>query len=173
MADRCRTRETVLAALVGLALLCPPAVRGQALNACDLNADGKVDVLDIQLATSMALGSAPCAASVAGAGVCNIVVVQRIVNAAVGGACVTGVVHSAALTWTASTSSNVTGYNVYRGTQPNGPYTRLTAAPVAGTAYTDFTVQAGQTYYYVATAVDSSSNESAYSSQASAVIPTP
>jgi fibronectin type 3 domain-containing protein len=41
------------------------------------------------------------------------------------------------------------------------------------TAYTDNTVVSGQTYYYVATAVDSGSNESAYSGQVQAVIPSP
>ena len=37
--------------------------------------------------------------------------------------------------------------------------------------YTDSTVQNGNTYYYVTTAVDGSGNESSYSNQASAVIP--
>jgi fibronectin type 3 domain-containing protein len=41
------------------------------------------------------------------------------------------------------------------------------------TAYTDSTVVSGQTYYYVATTVDGSSNESGYSNQAQAVIPNP
>jgi fibronectin type 3 domain-containing protein len=41
------------------------------------------------------------------------------------------------------------------------------------TAYTDNTVVSGQTYYYVATAVDSESQESGYSNQAQAVVPTP
>jgi fibronectin type 3 domain-containing protein len=39
--------------------------------------------------------------------------------------------------------------------------------------YTDSSVQAGSTYYYVITAVDSSGNESAFSNQAQAVVPTP
>ncbi|HEX7424944.1 MAG TPA: hypothetical protein VF311_13815, partial [Terriglobales bacterium] len=132
-----------------------------------------VDILDVQLATNMALGLAPCTANVAGSGVCNIVVVERVKNAALSGTYLTGVPHSASLNWTASTSSNVTGYNVYRATQSGGPYTKLTSSPVAGTSYTDVTVQAGQTYYYVTTAVDSSSNESVYSNQATAAVPSP
>jgi len=44
---------------------------------------------------------------------------------------------------------------------------------VASTTYTDSTVQAGVTYFYVVTAVDSSGNESVYSNQASATVPTP
>jgi fibronectin type 3 domain-containing protein len=43
----------------------------------------------------------------------------------------------------------------------------------ATTAYTDTSVSSGQTYYYVATAVDGSSNESGYSNQTQAVIPNP
>jgi fibronectin type 3 domain-containing protein len=77
------------------------------------------------------------------------------------------------LTWTASTSSNVTGYNVYRGPTSGGPYTSLTGSPVSSTSYTDTAVQSGQTYYYVTTAVDSDGNESTYSNQAQAVVPTP
>ena len=144
-------------------------------NACDLNNDGAVNILDVQLATNMALGQTPCTANVAGAGVCNLIVVQRITNAALGGACVTGVStpHSVTLNWTASTSSNLSGYNVYRAAQAGGPYTKLTLSVVTGTSYADTVVQAGQTYYYVTTAVDASNNESAYSNQAQAVIPTP
>jgi TolB protein len=41
------------------------------------------------------------------------------------------------------------------------------------TSYTDNAVQAGQTYYYVVTAIDGSGNESAYSTEASATIPSP
>ncbi len=83
-----------------------------------------------------------------------------------------GVTHSVNLSWTGS-SSPVSGYNVYRSGQTGGPYTRITSALDGSTAYTDTTVQAGQTYYYVTTAVDSSGNESAYSNETSAVIPTP
>jgi hypothetical protein len=78
--------------------------------------------------------------------------------------------HSVALSWTASTST-VTGYNMYSSTTSGGPYTELTTVPTAATAYTDTTVQSGNTYYYVVTAVDSANNESAYSGQTAAVIP--
>jgi len=78
--------------------------------------------------------------------------------------------HSATLTWTASTST-VIGYDVYRGTVSGGPYTLLNSSPVAATQYVDSTVSAGQTYYYVVTAVASGAVQSAYSSQVSAPIP--
>lgn len=79
--------------------------------------------------------------------------------------------HSVALSWAASTSTGIAGYNVYRGTVANGPYSKITSSLVAGTQYTDGTVTSGQTYYYVVTAVDSSNAESPYSNQTLAAIP--
>jgi fibronectin type 3 domain-containing protein len=82
--------------------------------------------------------------------------------------------HSVTLNWVASTSQNVAGYNIYRGTTSGGPYgSKMNSSLVSGTTYTDNSVQAGQTYYYVVTTVDISSNESGYSNQATAVIPSP
>jgi hypothetical protein len=249
---------------------------GSALNACDLNADGANNILDVNLAVNMTLGQSPCTANVTGPGVCTVVTVQRIVNSTLpGGACVVNTVsvmpaglsctpssvnalgssactgtlsgaapsggltltlssnntnvtvpssvtaaagattfgftatvgsittnqtavlaasangasptvslslaappqappHSVTLTWIASTSSNVAGYNVYRGTTPGGPYaTKVNSSLVTGLSYIDTTVLAGQTYYYVVTSVNTSSNESAPSTQVAAVIPTP
>jgi hypothetical protein len=80
--------------------------------------------------------------------------------------------HSVTLAWTASTST-VVGYNVYRGTVSGGPYTVITTSPDASTSFTDNAVQAGQTYYYVVTAVDGSGNESVDSNQAQATVSTP
>jgi centrosomal CEP192-like protein/immunoglobulin I-set domain protein len=80
--------------------------------------------------------------------------------------------HSASLSWTGSTSV-VVGYYAYRGTASGGPYLRLNASADASTNYTDTTVQAGLTYYYVVTAVDSSNLESVFSNQVSATVPTP
>jgi fibronectin type 3 domain-containing protein len=79
--------------------------------------------------------------------------------------------HTVDLSWSAS--SGAVGYNVYRGAVSGGPYTMINSALDSTTAYTDNTVVSGQTYYYVATAVDASSNESGYSNQATAVIPNP
>jgi hypothetical protein len=79
--------------------------------------------------------------------------------------------HSVSLSWSASISS-VTGYNVYRGSATGGPYARLTSSD-ASTSYTDNSVQAGQTYYYVTTSIGTDGMESSYSNQVSAAIPTP
>jgi HYDIN/CFA65/VesB family protein/centrosomal CEP192-like protein len=80
--------------------------------------------------------------------------------------------HSADLSWQASTDP-VIGYNVYRGGKTGGPYTKINGTLNAPTNYTDSTVTAGATYYYVVTAVDANSVESAYSNEAKVVIPSP
>jgi hypothetical protein len=132
-----------------------------------------VNIVDVQLGVNMTLGLAPCTANINGAGVCNVVTVQRVINAGLGGTCQTDSAHSVSLSWTASVSSNVSGYNLYRGTTAGGPYTKVNSTLIVATSYQDTTVQAGQAYYYVATAVDGSAIESAYSNQAPAVIPSP
>jgi fibronectin type 3 domain-containing protein len=79
------------------------------------------------------------------------------------------VVHTVVLNWTASLTPAVT-YRLFRSTISGGPYTAL-ADGLTAPGYTDKTVQAGTTYYYVSTAVDVSNVESAYSNEAIAVVP--
>jgi hypothetical protein len=79
--------------------------------------------------------------------------------------------YSVSLGWTASTSSGVTGYNVYRSITSAGPFTNIVPSPLAGVAYTDNTVAAGQEYYYYVTSVNSGGEESTYSNQIAAIIP--
>jgi fibronectin type 3 domain-containing protein len=81
--------------------------------------------------------------------------------------------HSVTLTWTASTSTGVTGYNLYRSQTSGGPYTQVNTSLISGTSYMDSSVTAGQTYYYVVTAVGSGGSQSSYSNQASAAVPSP
>jgi hypothetical protein len=88
------------------------------------------------------------------------------------GAGVPSPAHSVDLSWDASVSQ-VAGYNVYRGGQSGGPYTQINSSLEASTSYTDRTVHSGNTYYYVVTAVDPSGNESSFSNQIRAVIPSP
>ena len=169
-------RRAFLTFLTGGLFLYSTSASGEAVNSCDLNADGVVNVSDVQLATNMSLGTAPCTANIVGPGICNVVVVQRVINAATGGTCVTGAAgapHSVTLTWTASTSPNVTGLNIYRAAAAGGPYTKINSYLVVGTSFTDSNVLAGQTYRYVATAVDNTNAESSYSNEASATIPSP
>lgn len=75
------------------------------------------------------------------------------------------------LTWTASVSTTVVGYNVYRGTVAGGPYTQVNASPVSGTTYPDNSVAPGTTYFYVVTAVDPHNLASDRSAEVSATTP--
>jgi hypothetical protein len=138
---------------------------------CDLNQDGVVNSLDVNIAVGWVLNPpSPCPVTIPGAGSCNAAVVQRVIAASLPG----GTCYPVVLTWTASTSSNVTGYNVYRSTTSGSGYVLLNSSPITGTTYTDGTSQPGQTYYYVATSVDSSGAQSAYSNPPiAATIPSP
>lgn len=80
--------------------------------------------------------------------------------------------HSVGLTWQ-ETDPSVVGYDIYRGKSHGGPYQKINTALEASTNYTDYTVLAGTTYYYVTTAVDGTGKQSAYSNETKAVIPSP
>ena len=80
--------------------------------------------------------------------------------------------HIVNLNWASSTSS-VSGYNVYRGTQSGGPYAKVNSSLRTATNYADSSVQSGHVYFYVATAVDANSNESSFSGEVAASVPTP
>jgi O-glycosyl hydrolase len=75
--------------------------------------------------------------------------------------------HRIVLNWTQSTSPNITLNNIYRSTVNGGPYTEI-ASMAATTSYADTSVSSGTTYYYVVTAVNSSSLEGPNSNQSSA-----
>jgi hypothetical protein len=156
--------------VIGFYLL-PASVWSQSGNPCDLTLDGKVDAADVQAAINMSLGMSTCSANIAGRNACNVVVVQRVINASMGASCTTSLgLHVVTLTWRANSSA--TGYKIYRGASSGGPYTLLQS--VAGlSTYTDTTVVSGQTYYYVVTAVNGSNQESSYSNQAQAAITVP
>ena len=81
--------------------------------------------------------------------------------------------HVVNLSWNASTSTSISGYNVYRGTSASGPYAKVNSALDPAMNYSDSSVQSGTTYFYVTTAVDSSGTESSYSNQVQAVVPFP
>jgi hypothetical protein len=77
--------------------------------------------------------------------------------------------YSVGLSWNAS--SGVVGYNVFRGSVKAGPFQQLNTALDASTDYTDNTVAAGATYFYVTTAVNSGGQQSSYSTPVEVVIP--
>jgi len=83
--------------------------------------------------------------------------------------------HDVMLSWTASTTPGVMGYNVYRGTTSGGESaTPLNSSPITSTTYTDENVTAGATYYYHVTAIASNDvTQSAASNETSATVPSP
>jgi hypothetical protein len=78
--------------------------------------------------------------------------------------------YSVLLRWNTSTST-VSGYNVYRSTTSATEYVKLNSSLVSSLTYTDSSVENSTTYYFVTTAVDSSGIRSTYSNEASAIIP--
>jgi fibronectin type 3 domain-containing protein len=79
--------------------------------------------------------------------------------------------HSATVTWKASTSK-VSGYHVYRTTDPKAQPGLLAVTPADVTQYVDKTVEAGRTYYYSVKSVGLDGAESNFSEKISATIPT-
>jgi Cep192 domain 4/Immunoglobulin domain len=78
--------------------------------------------------------------------------------------------HSVTLSWTDG-ASGITGYHAYSSKVSGGPFIRMTSTELTNPTYRDSSVQSGQTYYYVVTALNSSNQESAYSSEVTAVVP--
>jgi hypothetical protein len=74
------------------------------------------------------------------------------------------------LQWTASTSNDIAGYNVYRGPDTQH-WKKLNASLVTVTDYDDSTVSSGSTYYYSATTVSSSGEESGKSPPIEVTVP--
>ncbi|MHC5155313.1 MAG: fibronectin type III domain-containing protein [Planctomycetota bacterium] len=71
------------------------------------------------------------------------------------------------LNWADNQEGDLAGYNVYRSFTSGGGYDLLDS-DIGDSGYLDDTAVSGTTYYYVVTAVDTSFNESAYSSEISA-----
>ncbi len=85
--------------------------------------------------------------------------------------------YDVALSWNGSTSSDISGYNIYRAVYANsncGSFAKINPSLNAATAYTDGSVVDGTSYCYEATAVNSSNQESSPSNVVSNVqIPAP
>ena len=79
--------------------------------------------------------------------------------------------HTVNLSWNASTSSNISGYNIYRAvyTSSCGSFSKINSVLNTSTLYTDSAVVNGTSYCYATTAVDSGNAESTYSNIASNV----
>ena len=78
--------------------------------------------------------------------------------------------HVVDLSWKASTSGDIAGYNVYR--SPDGAtWGKINVSLIASTLYADSTVANGSTYYYAATAVNISGQESSKTTPVKVTIP--
>ena len=78
--------------------------------------------------------------------------------------------HVVDLSWKASTTSDVTGYNVYRSPDAS-TWKRINASLVPSDLYSDSTVSNGSTYYYAATSVDVYGHESSKTAPIKVVVP--
>ncbi len=84
--------------------------------------------------------------------------------------------HTVSLSWDASTSPNISGYNIYRALYVNscGSFAQINSVLNTSTLYTDASVTDGTSYCYATTAVNASNEESAFSNIASPIqIPGP
>jgi hypothetical protein len=116
--------------------------------------------------TPQAAGSAPSTLAFASQSSSNNA------SAALAGTGVSAPPHSVGLSWQPSTST-VTGYNVYRKPQSQSTYTKLNSSQDASTSFSDTAVQAGTTYDYEVTSVDSAGVESVPTSPVQTTVPTP
>ena len=82
--------------------------------------------------------------------------------------------HTVDIAWSASTTTALLGYNVYRSGVSGGPYTKISSTLSSTTLlFTDTSPQSGQKYFYVVTAVNSTGLESTASTEVAVTIPTP
>lgn len=78
--------------------------------------------------------------------------------------------HVVDLHWTAPSSNDLAGYNVYRGPSATS-LNKINSGLVASTLYDDASISNGSTYYYAVTTVDIYGKESAKSSTIETTIP--
>jgi hypothetical protein len=84
--------------------------------------------------------------------------------------------HTVNLSWNASSSPNISGYNLYRAvyTSSCGSFSKINSTLNTTTLYADSTVFDGKAYCYAATTVNTSNQESGYSNIVSNIqIPAP
>jgi fibronectin type 3 domain-containing protein len=74
------------------------------------------------------------------------------------------------LTWNENKERDLAGYRIYRSVSSDKNYEVLTEKLLTRTTFSDETVKAGTTYYYIVTAVDTSGNESARSAERKAFV---
>ena len=107
------------------------------------------------------------AALVASRAVCSLLALVLLAGCGAVSQPEVAAVHYVSLTWNAT--SGATHYNVYRSEISGGFYGLI--GSTGNLNFTDLNVDAGATFYYVCTAVDSAGRESDYSNEARATIP--
>ena len=114
------------------------------------------------------------APSASGAATGKITVSSNATNSpasiALSGMGVAAVPHTVSLSW-APALTGVTGFKTYVSMVSGGPYVQMGSVPSTTPAYSDSSVQSGHTYFYVVTAVNSTNQESLYSSEVAAIVP--
>jgi fibronectin type 3 domain-containing protein len=133
------------------------------MGPCDVNKDGVVNVVDVQIAADNGVACPTTAFAT---------FYSQVVTGVFSSCPVTSGLHTVSLGWTASTTNGVT-YNVYRASTSGGyNYAApLNTSAITGTSFSDCSVALSQTYYYVVRAVDSSGNQSANSTEMSVTTP--
>lgn len=82
--------------------------------------------------------------------------------------------HWVELSWTASATSGVVGYKLYRSKTSGGPYLLVNGAIINGVHFNDMSVLAGEKWCYVVDAVASDGiTESDHSNESCATLPNP
>ncbi len=76
---------------------------------------------------------------------------------------------SVSLGWGDSSDTNVVAYNIYYGTASGDYTTEVSVGNVSNVTISNLT--AGATYYFAATAVDASGNESGFSDETAYIVP--
>jgi hypothetical protein len=148
-------------------------ISGLSYSGMGVTASGGVNVvLNPGQSTPITVKFAPAqAGSFTGSVVVDSTASDSALAITVSGTGVAAAAHSVSLKWAASSSSGVSGYDVYRSTTSGGPYTKLDSTPVAALDYIDLTVQSGTEYFYVVTSIASDGAQSRYSNQISVSIP--
>ncbi|MCE5186939.1 MAG: carbohydrate-binding protein [Planctomycetaceae bacterium] len=76
---------------------------------------------------------------------------------------------SITLDWADNGEQDLDGYNIYRSTTHGTGYAKLNSSPLSASNYSDNAVTNGTAYYYAVTAIDTSGNESAFSTEVSGI----
>jgi fibronectin type 3 domain-containing protein len=137
-----------------------PVLGWSQFSACDVNKDGLINIVDVQIATNNALSCTSLGA--------YSTFVPQVITGVLSSCQVTTGIHTVFLNWTATSGAT---YNIYRATTSGGyNYSSPLVTGLSGPPFVDCSVALSQTYYYVIRAVANGS-QSINSSEVTAMIP--